>query len=524
MLPRTLPGRIVLAFVALLLLTLALAALALWRVRLISGNVEYVADNSVPSVVTLYRLSRADAAAIRELRRMLFEASSGAAPERFDDTAFRAAREEGDALVADYQGLFSDAEDERLFRLAESAREAFLENAAEVIKRLGERPPPDVQALRRQLEPLIDATNASIAKDVDHNVMLSETQLYTGRAMLRLSNWLIGGTAALSAIFGGLVALAIIRSTTRALGAVSGALVTTARGTADASVQLAASSQALAEGCSEQGSAVEETSAAIEEMSAMIRTTADNAEKAKQLAAEARAAAQAGVGTMREMNEAMRAITASSEEVAKIVRNIDEIAFQTNILALNAAVEAARAGDAGSGFAVVADEVRSLAQRSATAAKETAARIETAIADSRRGSESCRRMADSLEAITERVRAADGLVAEIATAAQEQAQGVRQVTTAIAQMDQVTHGNAARAEESAGAAEQLKAQAGTMERTVAALRALVGGARAAAAPRLPGGTAAPPRLPATPRPSVPRIPMPQPPGPGDDEDRNFRSF
>ena len=142
----------------------------------------------------------------------------------------------------------------------------------------------------------------------------------------------------------------------------------------------------------------------------MIRSTADNAEKAKSLAGEAHAVAQAGSRTMVEMTQAMAAIDSSSAEVAKIVKNIDEIAFQTNILALNAAVEAARAGEAGAGFAVVADEVRSLAQRSAAAAKETADKIEAAIASSRNGSVSCAKVGESLTQIANKVSSTDALV------------------------------------------------------------------------------------------------------------------
>lgn len=206
----------------------------------------------------------------------------------------------------------------------------------------------------------------------------------------------------------------------------------------------------------------------------MIRSTADNADKAKAFANQARAAAQTGVSTMGAMNEAMAAIEASSAEVAQIVKNIDEIAFQTNILALNAAVEAARAGEAGAGFAVVADEVRSLAQRSAAAAKQTAEKIEASIASSRRGSASCDRVGASLEEIMQKVMAADGLVAEIATAAKEQAQGIQQVGVAMTEMDKVTQSNSAGAEQSASAAEELKAQARTLQQTVQVLQALAG--------------------------------------------------
>jgi hypothetical protein len=133
----------------------------------------------------------------------------------------------------------------------------------------------------------------------------------------------------------------------------------------------------------------------------MVRATADNAERAKDLATQARGVAEGGSGFMADMRTAMAAIDASSAEVAKIVKNIDEIAFQTNILALNAAVEAARAGDAGAGFAVVADEVRSLAQRSAAAARETADKIDADIANSRRGAECTAQMGQALQQITD---------------------------------------------------------------------------------------------------------------------------
>jgi methyl-accepting chemotaxis protein len=183
----------------------------------------------------------------------------------------------------------------------------------------------------------------------------------------------------------------------------------------------------------------------------------------------------------------MRAIEVSSGEVAKIVKNIDEIAFQTNILALNAAVEAARAGEAGAGFAVVADEVRALAQRSAAAARETADRIEAAIAKSRHGSASCGRVGESLAEIAEKVAAADSLVAEIATAAHEQTQGIRQIGQAMAQMDGVTRSNAGRAEETASAAAELNSQAHFLQESVDFLRGFfMGTARSGAAGRAAG--------------------------------------
>ena len=271
----------------------------------------------------------------------------------------------------------------------------------------------------------------------------------------------------------------------------------------------------------------------------MIRSTAENAEKAKDFANQARAAAQSGSQTMAEMNTAMHAIEASSAEVAKIVKNIDEIAFQTNILALNAAVEAARAGEAGAGFAVVADEVRSLAQRSAAAAKETAEKIEAAIANSRRGSSSCGKVGESLDEIVAKVSSADALVAEIATAAKEQSQGIQQVGLTMTQMDKVTQSNAANAEESATSAEELNAQARSMQESVQSLRSLVSkaaqayqGAASVAVPhsrsrRTIAPAAHAPRIEVaaqTRRPAGPQIPMPEEKTSADQDDRHFANF
>lgn len=230
-----------------------------------------------------------------------------------------------------------------------------------------------------------------------------------------------------------------------------------------ASSQLTDASQKLAEGASEQAAAIEETSASLEEVSSMIHSTAKNAEQAKQLASETRGTAQDGVRNMLEMTTAMEAIERSSSDVAKIVKSIDEIAFQTNILALNAAVEAARAGEAGAGFAVVADEVRSLAQRSAMAAHESAEKIEASIRNSRLGAVSLERVKESLGLIEAKIGKTDALVAEITLAAREQAQGIEHVSIAIEQMNKVAQDAAESASQIAHAAEQTHDQAKRVE-------------------------------------------------------------
>jgi methyl-accepting chemotaxis protein len=213
-------------------------------------------------------------------------------------------------------------------------------------------------------------------------------------------------------------------------------------------------------------------------MSSMTKRNAENAQKANDLAKQARQAADKGAADMQTMNAAMEALQVSSDDIAKIIKTIDEIAFQTNILALNAAVEAARAGEAGMGFAVVADEVRNLAQRSAQAAKETAAKIEGAIDKTAQGVGISGQVTQTLNEIVIKARLVDELVAEVANASREQTSGITQINTAVGQMDKVTQSNAANAEESAAAAEELNSQAVVMKQAVGELIRLVGTAGA----------------------------------------------
>jgi methyl-accepting chemotaxis protein len=284
---------------------------------------------------------------------------------------------------------------------------------------------------------------------------------------------------------GGILLLAIgvmvfaVRSITRPIQRVTDTLSLGADQTTSAATQVSSSSQSLAEGASTQAASIEETSSSLEEMSSMTKRNAESAEKATALAKQTRDAAEKGSADMASMSGAMEAIKGSSDDISKIIKTIDEIAFQTNILALNAAVEAARAGEAGMGFAVVAEEVRSLAQRSAQAAKETATKIEDAIAKTHQGVEISAKVGVALDEIVTRVRQVDELVAEVAGASKQQSQGIDQVNQAVGQMDKVTQSNAASAEESASAAEELNAQAETMRGAVKDLMQLVGSTREA---------------------------------------------
>ncbi|MDH4249352.1 MAG: methyl-accepting chemotaxis protein, partial [Deltaproteobacteria bacterium] len=219
--------------------------------------------------------------------------------------------------------------------------------------------------------------------------------------------------------------------------------------------QVSSASQSLAEGASEQAASLEETASTLEEITSMTTVNAENTTKADQLAKIARTQAAAGGEVMGRMVVAIGEIKASSDQTSRIVKTIDEIAFQTNLLALNAAVEAARAGEAGRGFAVVAEEVRNLAQRSATAAKETNALIDESRQKAEFGSQVASEAETKFVAVMEAVEKVGGILHEVAAASSEQARGIEQVNSTISQMDQVTQGNAANSEQTAAASEQL---------------------------------------------------------------------
>ncbi|SDM97781.1 methyl-accepting chemotaxis sensory transducer with Cache sensor [Geoalkalibacter ferrihydriticus] len=233
---------------------------------------------------------------------------------------------------------------------------------------------------------------------------------------------------------------------------------------ASGSGQVADSSQALSQGATESASSLEEISASLNQLSSQTGTNAENANTANQLAAEARNAAQQGSEKMQAMVAAMADINNAGQSISKIIKVIDEIAFQTNLLALNAAVEAARAGQHGKGFAVVAEEVRNLAARSAKAAQETSELIEGSVQKTANGTTIADQTAQALQSIVSGIGKVTDLVAEIAAASSEQAQGVNQINQGITQIDQVTQQNTASAEESAAASEELSGQAEQMRK------------------------------------------------------------
>jgi methyl-accepting chemotaxis protein len=470
----TIKKRIIAGFTILVLLSTIMGILAWNSMRTIGTHADEVANKNVPGLALgggiMQNLAMAHLVLVRHVL------TTNVDEKRADEATLKEIGETITKLAGNLEAVCTSQEEKTALEKTKQARQNYLvtresilqlsnagksEEAKSLLLTSGRAAYSAYDTLSTELNTLETKGATDGAEIVLHNARASQIMLIT----------VVVGELIISVLLGMFVVIGL----NRALRKVSESLDEGAEQVTAASGQVSASSQSLAEGASEQAASLEETSSSLEEMSSMTKRNAENAQKANDLAKQTRAAADTGVGDMQQMSAAMDAIKVSSNDIAKIIKTIDEIAFQTNILALNAAVEAARAGEAGMGFAVVADEVRNLAQRSAQAAKETAAKIEGAIGKSAQGVEISNKVAQRLNEIVTKIRQVDELVAEVAGASREQTQGITQINIAVGQMDKVTQSNAASAEESAAASEELNAQAVAMKESVTELLLLVGG-------------------------------------------------
>jgi methyl-accepting chemotaxis protein len=351
----------------------------------------------------------------------------------------------------------------------------------EILNRLGAKAEEDVATMQDAYDiyaseniPALQELQSILARmrtDIRRHIMTDEAMLQTAissRTRVTLLGLLVL-VAGLAAAF--LISRAIILPLRR----FSQQIDEGANQVASAAGQVTAAGQELAEGASEQAAALEESASSLEEMAVMTRRNSENATQADDLMKETSGTLQAAEESMQKLTLSMEEISRAGADTQKIIKTINEIAFQTNLLALNAAVEAARAGEAGQGFAVVAEEVRNLAMRSADSAQTTSELIESILQKIKTGSTLVSETSGSFYNAARVTNRTGTLVSEIAAASREQAEGVTQINKAIGEADIVTQQNAANAEESAAAAEQLNDQAATMKMIVNELVTMLGG-------------------------------------------------
>ena len=463
-------------FLCIAALTLVVGAVGMIKIRAIEKADRMMYDENV---VGLEAASRIDAMFLEMRTLTIYSAVDRFVLGKSIDNRVSAIREldkKGFGLLAQYEKTVSSEENRKIYQDLKaslerycSARDRLLAavsagNKEETVREMQGEGAVLGQKLTTLLDSMIVLNREAARRTAENNAS-------SATAAMWFSAVITGLIVIAAVILGTFLTLSITRPVNR----VTEGLTEGAGQVASAATQVSSASQQLAEGASEQASSLEETSSSLEEMSSMTKQNADHANQAKAMMREARQIVEKVSGHMQNMSDAISEITSSSEETSKIIKTIDEIAFQTNLLALNAAVEAARAGEAGAGFAVVADEVRNLAMRAAEAAKNTNNLIEGTVKAVRRGSDLTSLTQEAFKENAAIAGKIGQLIDEIATASEEQAQGISQINTAVAEMDKVTQATAASAEESASASEEMNAQAHMMKDFVQELVSVIHG-------------------------------------------------
>ncbi|MBL8217070.1 MAG: MCP four helix bundle domain-containing protein [Bryobacterales bacterium] len=463
-------------------IVLALAATSLFGVAELSDDIQSLQTDSIPGQTLSARLYAAVMTVRVRMNAELLDLTTHADTLNRRQEEVAEAQRQADLALRSYQAIIATAGDrqhadairtslEGCYRAWQQVRElSRTAKPEEVLAQYRHTVVPAFANLDREVVALVDSDAATSQQSV--------ANLVGHAALTRRLSIAIGGVSVLLTLVG---AFLLTRGLTRTLTQIVLELSQTARQVASAAGQVSSSGQELARGASEQAASLQETSASSEEVNITARKNSDDTAQAAGLVEQSQRSFAEANHSLDLMVAAMNDIKAQSEKISKIIKVIDEIAFQTNILALNAAVEAARAGEAGMGFAVVAEEVRSLAQRCAKAAKDITELIEESITKSHQGKDKVDRVASSVRSVSEDAVKIQHLVNQVNASSREQTRGVELVAKAVTRIQQVTQTNAASSEENAAASEELSAQAATLQNVVDRLAAQVGRSAAVSA-------------------------------------------
>jgi methyl-accepting chemotaxis protein len=476
---RSMRWRIMKAFLVVVCLSLVLGALALERLARVNDTTARVAGRTLPSVQALGRIALATG------RFRMAALQSVGAPDAEQEALQNAM---GEALEAiedgqkHYEPLIATDTERDTYSQFMSAWSEYMLAHATAMERAMEGKKDEARAVmdgeaRRQF----DAANQRLTDLTQQNGRSADQAMAEGAAIYRSARWQVLAVLLGVVFVGGGLAWRVLSSINRVLQQVAESIDSGAATLVDAAGEAAQSSEAMSRNAATQSVSLEQTSAAVAAIAEATRTNAHRAHEAASLMASADTLIRSSNAALDAMRGSMASIESSSTRVSRIIRTIDEIAFQTNILALNAAVEAARAGEAGAGFAVVADEVRNLAQRSAQAAKDTESLIEESNASAQAGGRTVQQVTEAVQAFTAQVSRVHELVDTIEGSSAEQTERVGHVEHAVADMTSATRQTAAAAEAGESAGERLSAQAGAARDQAGALSVLVRGSRAASA-------------------------------------------
>jgi methyl-accepting chemotaxis protein/methyl-accepting chemotaxis protein-1 (serine sensor receptor) len=398
-------------------------------------------------------------------------------PPSADDTtrAIQAAGAVVHQRSGELRGLVSDEAERTALDTFDNGAAQWVADSAEYLKLANSHRFDDAHAiLRDRMLPILDQAEKAarlLARKEGDALALSNQQ---AQSMVARGRWSVFFVIGFNGIVVAAVLWLVFRITSTLRQMVTG-LNSGAEQVAAAAREVSASSQSLAQGSSQLAASLEESSASSSEVNSLAHTNSENSRKAAGLVNASQLQFAEANAAMGELQAAMEKITASSGKISRIIKTIDEIAFQTNILALNAAVEAARAGEAGLAFAVVADEVRNLSQRCAGAARDTASLIEESMDNSLQGKARMDRVSAAIGIITGHAGNIQSLVDEVDRGGQDQRRGIEQIVRAIEQMGQVTQNAAASSQENAAAGHELDAQSKTLKELIGRLHAMVDG-------------------------------------------------